>query len=371
MKRLFLAGGILSLYALPLACGGGGATGGSSKGTGGASTTMSSSATTTSSGEGGSLGFDGGGVGGSDLPDGDACGSVALTAHVTPGNIVVVFDQSNSMKQPFTDAGGNALGVKWQVAENALVAAVQPIEGLLKLGTIFFPTKATGNTCSLVDTINTPPQIPITPAPAFVTAFQAHFSDPAWSLILGTPLKVALDNADLALPDPSPLQGARAVVVITDGAPTCDTMVNSILAPVQAMFARNIKTYAVGLPGSAAASTLLDKIAMAGGTSQYLSPADPAALQAALAQIASNTIDQCTIALDPPPADPTQVYLFVTDNQDPKPVLVPEVASGDGWSISADGKTATLLGAVCDKAKAGGYTSIEFVYGCPTPATPH
>ena len=97
----------------------------------------------------------------------------------------------------------------------------------------------------------------------------------------------------------------------------------------------------------------------------------PAALQAALAQIASNTIDQCTIALDPPPADPTQVYLFVTDSQDPKPVLVPEVASGDGWSISADGKTATLLGAVCDKAKAGGYTSIEFVYGCPTPATPH
>jgi hypothetical protein len=29
--------------------------------------------------------------------------------------------------------------------------------------------------------------------------------------------------------------------------------------------------------------------------------------------------------------------------------------------------TATLLGAVCEKAKAGGYTTIDFVYGCPPP----
>ncbi|MEO7329022.1 MAG: hypothetical protein ABI193_10615, partial [Minicystis sp.] len=139
MKRLFLTSGILSLlYVLPLACGGSGGTGAIRKGAGGGATT--SSTTTTGTGDGGSLGFDGGsGSGGNDLPDGDACGSVALTAHVNPGNIVVVFDQSNSMKQPFTDPNGVASGPKWTVAENALVAAVQPIAGLLNLGTIFFP----------------------------------------------------------------------------------------------------------------------------------------------------------------------------------------------------------------------------------------
>ncbi|MFO0762327.1 MAG: vWA domain-containing protein [Byssovorax sp.] len=371
MKRWLLLGSMVSLLSLPFACGGSGGTGGGSKGTGGASS--STSATTGAAGSvgaGGDIGIDGGGVGGSAMMDGDACGSVALTAHITPGNIVVVFDQSDSMKKPFTDPSGNQLGPKWKVAEDALVAAVQPIEGLLDLGTIFFPTKATGNTCSKVDLIDTPPQIPITPGPAFITAFQDHFSAPGWTLILGTPLKVALDNADLALPDPSPLTGARAVVVITDGAPTCDTNQANILAPVIAMAGRSIKTYVVGLPGSAAASTLLDKIAMAGGTGQYLTPADPMALQAALSQIATNTIDQCTIALDPPPADPTQVYLFVTEPPSPDPKLVPEVASGDGWSISPDGKTATLHGEVCDKAKNGTYTAIQFVYGCPTPPPP-
>ena len=40
----------------------------------------------------------------------------------------------------------------------------------------------------------------------------------------------------------------------------------------------------------------------------------------------------------------------------PKGYEIMVTQSGDGWSLSADGTTATLLGAVCDKAKAGGYT---------------
>ena len=52
---------------------------------------------------------------------------------ITPGNIIVVFDQSDSMGQKFTDAdaGTTDAGLllpKWEAAENALVAAVTPIE---------------------------------------------------------------------------------------------------------------------------------------------------------------------------------------------------------------------------------------------------
>jgi len=347
--------------AIP-ACGGAGST--NTSGSGGAAGGAHGS-TSSGTGEGGGLLLDAGHGDATSMMDGDACGSVALKSDVTPGNIVVVFDQSNSMKQPFNDADAGVAGTKWQVSEDAIVSAITPIENLLNVGTIFFPTKATGNTCSGVDAIDTPPQIPIEPGAAFVADFQAHFAAPGWTLILGTPLKVALDRADAALPDPSPLKGARAVVIITDGAPTCVTGQAQILTPVQAMASRGIKTYAVGLPGSAGASGLLDAIAQAGGTGAYLTPADPQALQSALAQIATNTIDQCTITLDPPPDDPTQVHLIVTDAADPQGHEIMQGDGGDGWSLSADGKTATLLGAVCDTAKNGGYTSITFVYGCP------
>ncbi len=347
---------------------------GSSAGHGAAATGASSMAASTSTGgKSTGSGFDAGMLGdGGSMRDGDACGSVALMSQLTPGNIVVVFDQSNSMKQSYQDpdggtGDGGATGPKWQVAEDALVAALTPDKGILNVGAIFFPTIDTDSGCSMVDPIGNPPQIPIEPGKAFLKDFEGHFSASGWSLILGTPTVLALQNTDSALPDPSPFPGQRAVVILTDGAPTCDKTQADILAPVKDMFSRGIKTYAVGLPGSASASSLLDAIAQAGGTGSYLSPGDPAALQAALAQIATSTIDQCTITLSPPPPDPSEVYLIVTDTAHPDGYVVPRGdGGGDGWTLSSDGTTATLTGAVCTTAKDGGYTSVQFVYGCPT-----
>jgi hypothetical protein len=366
----------MSAGALAGACGSSGAKSSGTAGTGGtggAGATTSSSGTMASSsgtmasstGVGGlSLGdggdFDGAGY------DGDACGSVALNSMTTPGNIVVVFDQSDSMNQPFTESDGGSAGPKYKVAEDALVAALMPQQGLLSVGAIFFPTTATGNTCSTVNPIGMAPQIKIEPGTTFLTDFQGHFSAPGWTLILGTPTVDALKAADTALPDPSPLKGARAVVILTDGAPTCDTVQADILAPVQDMFSRGIKTYAIGLPGSTGAANLLNAIANAGGTGTYLSPADQTTLETALAQITSSTIDQCTISLSPPPPNPNEVYLIATDPANPKGIEIPRVADGgDGWTLSADGTTATLTGTVCTTAKSGGYTTIQFVYGCP------
>jgi len=297
---------------------------------------------------------------------GGGCGNVTLMQHTVPGNLVVVFDQSDSMNQPFTEPNGMSGGPKYKVAEDAIAAAVSTDANLLNVGAIFFPTVATGNLCSKVDLIGTPPQINIEPGAMFVTDFKNHFSAPGWTLILGTPTKVALDNTNLALPDPSPLMGQRAVVLVTDGAPTCDTLQADILAPVQAMFSRGIKTFVVGLPGSAGAAASLNAIAMAGGTTSFVSPSDPMALQTEFAQIASGVLGTCTITLMPPPQDPNLVHLIVTDAANPNGIEIPRVTSGDGWTLSADGKTATLDGAVCTTAKAGGYTSIKFLYGCPT-----
>jgi len=357
----------VSVGGLVAACGSGGATSnGAGSGTGGHGSMAATGGTSSGSmiASSGTFGFDAGNLDGGGR-DGDACGSVALNSKVTPGNIVVVFDQSDSMNQAFKEADGGTAGAKYKVAEDALTAALAPQQGLLSVGAIFFPTTATGNTCSTVAPIGTAPQIAIEPGKTFITDFEGHFSAPGWTLILGTPTVDALKAADTALPDPSPLVGARAVVILTDGAPTCDTVQADILAPIKDMFSRGIKTYAIGLPGSASAATLLDAMAAAGGTGTYLSPADPTTLETALAQITSSTIDQCTITLSPPPPDLDEVYLIATDPAHPGGTEIQRTDGGDGWTLSPDGSTATLTGNVCTKAKSGGYTTLQFVYGCP------
>ncbi len=316
-------------------------------------------------GSGGASAGAAGSVGAGGEAGGGACSASAISSHVALATLVFVFDQSTSMAQPFGTPDGGSSGPKWQVSEDAISAVLAANGAELNAGAIFFPTVATGNTCSLVDLIGTSPQISIEPGATFVTDLQAHFSAPGWTTILGTPLKTALGNADLALPDASP--GARAVVVVTDGAPTCDTAQADIVAPVQAMFSRGIKSYAIGLPGSAAASTLLGAIAVAGGTTSALSPGDSATLQASVTQIVSDTVDPCLITITSPLTNASLLYLMATDAAHPQGYELPRTAdeNADGWSLSADGATATLLGSVCATDKSGGYTSLQFVSGCP------
>jgi hypothetical protein len=308
-----------------------------------------------------------GGAGTDEDADAESCGSVLLGAQAQPGNVVVVFDQSDSMGQSFSAPDAGATGPKWKVARDALATAVQPVSGSLRAGAIFFPTapkQAGSGTCGgKVDPITSaPPQIGIQDGAAFLTAWSAHFGDPAWKLVLSTPLKIALDEANAALADPFPFPGPRVVVVMTDGAPTCITDPAQILAPVEDMATRGVTTYVVGLPGSSKAATLLNALAVAGGTGQYLTPADPQSLADALAGIAKGAVDVCTMALSPAPPDPSKVYLYVTDQATG---MQREVPMSDGWSLAPDGATATLTGMLCDQAKAGAFSAIQFVFGCP------
>lgn len=295
----------------------------------------------------------------SDAGTDDACGSVNLVS-VRRGNVLVVFDQSNSMNGAYTTGDAGTSRPKYAEARDAFAASIAPLADELEVGAIFFPTVATGDQCSLVDPIGASTQLPIQPAKAFAKAWASHFTAP-FKTIYGTPLAVALQRADEAYADPPASAGKRVVVVLTDGAPTCDTAPSHIVAPVEAMRARGVATYVVGLPGSTGAAKLLDAIAAAGGTGSYLSPADPAALEAQLAGIASASIDRCNFTFDPRPPDPKQVHLVVTDASHPSPYEIPV---GGGWTLSADGATATLDGPLCDQAKGGAFASMRFVFGC-------
>ncbi len=331
---------------------------------------------------GGGLNLDGS-IGDVTVQDGDACGSATIPSDVeiTPGNVLVLFDQSLTMGDPWQDPSGTSKP-KWLAASDAFVAAVGPILGDLNLGAIFFPTTEATSlfdlcTAQSAPIASAPPQIPISPGATFGPLWSQHFQAP-WTLILGTPLNRALDNALLAVQDPS-LVGITVVVIFTDGQWTCIDSTEA--GNVAALFAQGIKTYIVGLPGALGA-TGLDQLAQAGGTAApgcttncFLLPADTAQLEQQLAQIAQTTvsIDSCVITLDPPPPDPSQVHLIVTDSAtgNEYEVLLSE-GGPDGWTLSPDGKTATLTGSTCDDAKSGAFSSLRFEYGCvsvpPLPA---
>lgn len=203
--------------------------------------------------------------------------------------LLVIFDRSGSMSEPWETADGPA--PRWRVAADALDEALTPIADRLEVGAILFPAPSSApSSCGDVDPIEA--QMPFEGG----TAFLAHWRSAWESPVVGgsTPLDAAFDRADQAL-DPA-VDTVTAVVVLTDGAPTCRGVV---LAEEHAAtwHDRNIATYAVGLPGAfgvggVTAEDVLNAIARAGGTATYLPVDDPAALTEGLASIAGGALEQ-------------------------------------------------------------------------------
>lgn len=301
------------------------------------------------------------------------CGGYALEAQpvTEPGNVVVLFDQSWTMGEPWSDPATGTSGAKHFVAGDALIQAIAPLQNQLSAGAIFFPTVPAPGFLDLcpadVAPLNAPPQIPIVTGATFVQRWGQHFAPP-WSTVLGTPLNKALREADIALQNPPP--GKTVVVIFTDGHWTC--MDNTEVPTVAALRARGIDTYVVGLPG-AYGIVQLDQLAQAGGTAApgctancFLLPSDPTQLQAQLSNIVTTTlsIDDCTFAFDPPPPALDDVHLVVKPTGAPASQEVfPD--GGANWALSPDGTSATLQGATCDQAKNGGFETLEWVFGCP------
>lgn len=339
-------------------------------------------------GLGGGVGGGLGGVGGECVPgmfcapiiDEEGCGTLELETDIEiirePGNLLVVFDQSLSMN----DAWGTSN--KLQAAQDALSGAITPLADQLTIGAILFPTIACipfpamgGNVAPITD----PLQISFRPGPDFLTAWNALW--PAGMADgLGTPVNEAMDRAAVALQEAAgTLTGVTAVMLFTDGAPTCwpDPMQTGIPTALETATAAgwlaaspSIKTYVVGLPGAMDAPILND-IAVSGGTMSYITPDDPAVLEAKLNEIVLSTVkmgfDSCTLTLDPPAQVVEKLQIVVNDTTAGPAYIPKDLGGGSGWSITPDGATVELLGQVCEDAKSGRFSSVKFEYGCEDP----
>ncbi len=313
-------------------------------------------------------------------PDDPGCGTLTLEAEIEeiimPGNLLVIFDRSGSMKEEW---GGTP---RYEVAGNALINALTPLQDSLTVGGVFFPSPSSGQSmcdcgnwvnwipggCCLgdssctVNTIDQPDQISFRPGAQFVAEVPAR-----WQGSGGTPLQQAVASAAQALAN-AVYDGPMSVLIVTDGAPTCDSEDQPVLDQVTQWAAAGIKTYVVGLPGSEGARNLLNQIAMLGGTMSYIDPADAADLEMRLSAIVSSTVqggfDSCSITLSPPAEVPDDLQLVVVENG--MELEAPRVFAGNagGWSVTPDGVNVELTGAFCDNAQAGTYTELRFKFGC-------
>jgi hypothetical protein len=321
-------------------------------------------------------------------PDDVKCGGAKFTPMIektiVPGNILLVADKSGSMEQPFPATGAQ----KGEAARTAIAAAIDGLKDMVKVGTVFFPdpTGCTNGDCScnVPPFANTPPQIPFTAGPAFLTTWNTSY----FPINNGnTPLSEGLQSADLALTNNLPtLTGTTIVVVVTDGEPNCaldDMAINDKVATLTPLpmkwLGMGVKTYVIGLPGAddMDAITVLDSVALAGGTTKHIPASDPMTVQTELAKIigesVSSNFESCMIPLEKKPPVPEDVNLVVTMNGMELAVDRDLGASG-GWTLNPDQTHIVLQGTFCERARMGEYQNITVVFGCvdvpPLPPPP-
>jgi hypothetical protein len=322
--------------------------------------------------------------------DEDDCGSQSLDSNVKtiekPGNVLLVFDRSGSMAQEWNG------DTRWEQAGLAIEQALTPLVDMLTIGMVGFPSAdpnaplvcvdPTGIACAFVpglllpsgtcsvNAVTMPDQIPFTPGAEFIPLFVGPMGGaPMYAPVPGgrTPLSEGLAQAQATLAAGVP-EGITSVVVITDGDPNCEWNATASTQIVADWLAQGIRTYVIGLPGtSGEGDAILTSLAMTGGTDQYITPNDAAALEAKLREIATETvqagIDSCEIILNPPAEAPEKLHLVVTeggaDADAPR-----DLGNGAGWTLSDDASKVTLEGAFCDDALAGRFTSLRFEFGC-------
>ncbi|MFO0681784.1 MAG: vWA domain-containing protein [Sandaracinus sp.] len=223
-------------------------------------------------------------VGGGTAGYADAGNDASRTGTGCGVRVLVVFDRSLSMAEPWTSSGP-----KWEVAETSLAEALAPHASQLVVGALLFPTSETPTpsaSCAPVDGLAS--QFPYEACSAFLARWSAAWSTP--DLRGTTPIDSAFDAADAALAGAG---AGTAVVLLTDGEPTCDGPVPAATRAAS-WRARGIRTWVVGLPGSSAGASYLSAIASAGGTDAPLTVDDPSALGTALSHIATSEISsQC------------------------------------------------------------------------------
>jgi hypothetical protein len=281
------------------------------------------------------------------------CGTAAFQPVRTTGEVVLVLDRSNSMREP------TPTGNKWSDLTSS-INSVLSRRGDVTWGLDLFPASDT-RAC-------VPGSIGITPAMTSSGAIAGAIAatSPTGS---GTPTR---DTVQLA---GRQILGAgrptrKYLLLATDGEPNCSPDAADPSAPdvdgtataIRGLAAEGMTTFVLGVAVQSASAAALTAMAQAGGHARqgmtaYFTAGDATELERALDEVARQ-IALCTFDLTPPPPAGATLALSIggrTFSRNTNHV-------GDGWDVTAAGKAIELYGAACDAVQAGGL--IQVSYGC-------
>lgn len=322
--------------------------------------------------------------------DGSFCDCVDVPLFADPPNMYFVLDRSGSMSD----------GDKWWKVRTVVAKILRALGPRASFGATLFPGFDDSTACS-------PPRevLPISPGdppgaqdgPTTKKLLTATQSPPSGGTPTGAALRMVLSSLRGAA-------GKTFVILATDGAPNCNPVDSCTSATcqaniedipgcppsgpscceppngvrescldgpattsaVKALGAAGIAVYVIGLPGtsSPAYASLLDELAVSGGTALPTSPkyyrvdsTNETLLLDTLKKIAAKIVATCEFKLKEAPLQTNQVNVYLDE------VVVPKEPV-NGWSI--DGATVTLVGETCRRVMSGDVLDVRIITGCPT-----
>jgi hypothetical protein len=327
------------------------------------------------------------------------CGNFLFKVAPEPPNLYFVLDRSGSMVDP----SGLPGMTRYQAVRAAVIDVVRTLGSRANYGVTLFPGSPMGNGCAAgTEVFKTAPGDPEGSVAGPVTTTIAKVTQ--ITPMGGTPTSATLEAL---LPRLQNLTGKTAVVLATDGGPNCNdkfacsasdctytieggsidgvpcTLQYNCCDPdvangpgwymcldsvptiqaVQALRGAGIRTFVVGIPGSAYYETLLDQLATIGGSARPQSPHyyrvdDLGGLAQTLLQIGDKVLVTCTFVLEQVPPDPDFVNVYF----DTEVVAYDEQ---NGWTWTGE-TTLVLHGEACKKLEDGWVGQVQVVAGCPT-----
>jgi hypothetical protein len=286
------------------------------------------------------------------LPRG-GCGTAAFQPTRTTGEMVLVLDRSNSMRD------STPSGSKWADLTSS-IDGVLGRRGEVAWGLSLFPA-SDARACLTA-------AASITPAAGTAAAISAaiHGATPTGS---GTPTRQALLQAGeeiLAAGRPT----RKYLLLATDGEPNClpgaadqsSSDVEGTTSAIRSLAERGVTTFVLGVAVRDSAAVALATMAQAGGHARqgmtaYYTAEDATELEASLDEVARQ-IALCTFDLAPPPPAGTTLGLSIGGRAFARNMT----HAGDGWDVTGAGKAIELYGAACDAVQAGG--AIQLSYAC-------
>jgi hypothetical protein len=336
-----------------------------------------------------------------------SCATSSEQASLLPSNLLFLVDRSGSMRcnpPPTTSSEEcemNEMRVdetqssKWELTRRALLTTMSTLSNTNALGISYFSNDSRCGVSSV-------PNVPVAPntvaqREVIASSFAGITPNGSTPLVGATLLAYKyLHRSALA----GGISGNSYVVLITDGeqSEACsdpmycdDAQACSELAIEQAEVAAradvNIRTFVVGVPGSELGSTVLSRLAVAGGTAPK--DCDPevdschfdisresdleGALQQALRAIGGQTFT-CELGL-PKPApgttlDLTRLNVVFTPHEGPVQVIPQDLSAPcnevtQGWQYDEAQQVLHLCGRSCSNVRGDRGGRIDVVLGCP------